>query len=80
MELAKPYLNFGRSLFADNWYTSVDLAHKLNKEKTHLVGTLRANRKLNPKCVVKKKKIEKGRSHFKEEFNKCPRFEMEGQT
>jgi len=55
----KPYLNFGRTLFVDNWYTSVTLAHKLNEQQTHIVGTLRANRKGNPKDITNKK-IKKG--------------------
>lgn len=55
----KPYLNFGRTLFVDNWYTSVTLAHKLNEQQTHIVGTLRTNRKGNPKDITNKK-IKKG--------------------
>ncbi|XP_039278646.1 piggyBac transposable element-derived protein 4-like [Nilaparvata lugens] len=43
----------------NNWYTSVDLAHGLNSKQTHLVGTLRANRKQNPKNLVSKK-LKKG--------------------
>lgn len=45
MKLLGPYLNFGRRLYTDNWYSSVNLAESLNKNNTHLVGTLRANRK-----------------------------------
>lgn len=52
LELMQPLLNSGRTLFTDNFYTSVDLAHQLLKNKTHLVGTLRANRKLNPTPVT----------------------------
>jgi len=29
MELMQPYLDSGRCLYADNWYTSIDLAEKL---------------------------------------------------
>jgi len=39
----------------DNWYTSVELAELLNRQQTHLVGTLRTNRKSNPKEVTPKK-------------------------
>lgn len=39
----------------DNWYTSLDLANQLIAKNTHLVGTLRANRKGNPKEVLEKK-------------------------
>lgn len=59
LKLMEPYLNFGRTLYTDNWYSSVMLAEKLNQENTHLVGTLRANRKNNPENVVKKK-LKKG--------------------
>ncbi|XP_025407472.1 piggyBac transposable element-derived protein 2-like [Sipha flava] len=41
LKLMEPYLNFGRTLYTDNWYSSVKLAEKLNQENTHLVGTLR---------------------------------------
>jgi len=54
-ELSEPFLNFGRTLVVDNWYTSVELAELLNRQQTHLVGTLRTNRKSNPKEVTKKK-------------------------
>lgn len=54
-------LNEGRTLCTDNYYTSVSLAHELLKKKTHLIGTLRSNRKLNPKSVVEKK-LKKGES------------------
>lgn len=59
MELMEPYLDNGRVLCADNWYNSVDLAEKLIYRNTHLIGTLRANRKRNPSSVTKKK-ISKG--------------------
>ncbi|KAJ8936553.1 hypothetical protein NQ314_012293 [Rhamnusium bicolor] len=42
----------GSTLFADNWYTSVGLARELATCGTHLVGTLRSNRKCNPKNVI----------------------------
>jgi len=59
MELGNPYFDCGRTLFVDNWYSSVELAEKLKTRQTHLVGTLRSNRKSNPKQVVKKK-LKKG--------------------
>nr|CAI5845806.1 unnamed protein product [Callosobruchus analis] len=45
----------GRTLYTDNYYTSVSLAHKLIDRKTHLVGTVRANQKLNCTEVVRRK-------------------------
>lgn len=59
LELSEPYLDCGRTLYVDNWYTSIELAESLNDRQTHLVGTLRANRKSNPKDVTQKK-IKKG--------------------
>ncbi|XP_060849732.1 uncharacterized protein LOC132928838 [Rhopalosiphum padi] len=38
-----------------NWYSSVELAELLQSKNTYLVGTLRCNRKSNPKEVTKKK-------------------------
>jgi len=48
------YLDKGHSLFMDNYYNSVQLAHKLLKRKTYCTGTLRSNRKDNPKEIVTK--------------------------
>lgn len=55
LEMMTHYLHFGRTLFCDNWYTSVSLAEKLLKADTHLVGTLRSNRSGNPAEVIRKK-------------------------
>jgi len=55
MELAEDYLDKGRTMYTDNWYTSVTLANQLLKRSTNLVGTLRSNRKFNPVSVVKAK-------------------------
>lgn len=52
MVLAKDLLGDGRTLYTDNYYTSVPLAYRLRKNKTHLVGTLRANRKYLPRDVM----------------------------
>ena len=49
LRLMEPYLDQGRCLYTDNWYTTVPLAELLLKRKTHLTGTVRANRKGNPK-------------------------------
>nr|CAH7727590.1 unnamed protein product [Callosobruchus chinensis] len=55
MELMEPLLNTGRTLSTDSFNTSVDLAHELKNRRTHLVGTLRQNRKLKPKAVTNAK-------------------------
>lgn len=40
----------GGTLFADNWYTSVDFAQNLQNKLTHLTGTIRKNgRNLSPR-------------------------------
>ncbi|XP_046969102.1 piggyBac transposable element-derived protein 4-like [Vanessa cardui] len=65
MELCRGLLNKGHTLYTDNWYTSIDLARKLLDNETHLVGTLRKNRKHLPKSVVQKK-LKKGEYIAKE--------------
>jgi len=44
LDLSQRYLNAGRTIITDNFYTSVPLAYELLKNNTHLVGTLRSNR------------------------------------
>lgn len=55
MALCDDLLNKGHTLYTDNWYTSVGLARELLKNETHLVGTLRKNRKHFPKEIVSTK-------------------------
>lgn len=50
-----PYLGKGHSLYMDNYYNSVTLSNVLLNKQTHVTGTLRNNRKGNPKEVVNKK-------------------------
>jgi hypothetical protein len=52
MNLCQDLLNKGYSLYTDNWYTSVPLAGELLQNETHLIGTLRKNRKHFPKVFV----------------------------
>ncbi|CAI6355744.1 unnamed protein product [Macrosiphum euphorbiae] len=54
IRLMKPYLNKGHHLYMDNFYNSVDLSNILYKKKTHTTGTLRSNRKKNPKSITTK--------------------------
>lgn len=63
LHLCDNILDTGRTLYTDNFYTSVTLAKSLLARKTHLVGTLRSNRKHNPKSVIKKKLV-KGELNF----------------
>lgn len=59
LDLMEPLLEKGRTLFVDNYYTSVRLAKLLLSRKTYLVGTLRNRRKLNCK-EVEKANLKKG--------------------
>jgi hypothetical protein len=59
MELLKELANDGRILYIDNYYTSVLLCKDLLKSKTYVCGTLRSNRKGNPKNVCQHK-LKKG--------------------
>ncbi|KAF0750273.1 piggyBac transposable element-derived protein 4-like [Aphis craccivora] len=59
MELMDGYLNEGRTLIIDNFYTSLKLAHTLLQNNTHMVGTLRKNARELPKDVMNAK-IKKG--------------------
>ena len=67
-KLMDPYLNKGHVVYIDNFYTSVNLAESLLQQKTHIVGTLRKNRKFNPKEVINKK-LAKGESVWKRKGN-----------
>lgn len=59
MKLMRPYLLRGHHIFMDNYYNSFTLSQKLLDLKTHSTGTLRANRKGNPKDITQKN-IKKG--------------------
>lgn len=68
MELSEKLLNEGRTLFIDNFYTSYNLAKTFLERKTHVVGTLRANKKDIPKDILGKK-ISRGEVISKEDSN-----------
>lgn len=61
LDLLGNLLDKGRTVYTDNWYTSVSLATELLKRHTYLVGTLRVNRKHNPKSVTQRK-LKRGES------------------
>lgn len=69
LQLSEELLDQGRCLYVDNWYTSVTLATKLQSRDTHLVGTLRGNRKYNSKKVVETK-LKKGETVAEQSSNK----------
>lgn len=52
LRLMNGLLDHGRILYTDNWYSSVPLAEELIQRKTHLVGTIKKNRKGLPKEVI----------------------------
>lgn len=54
MSLLRPYLYKGHEIYMDNYYNSVSLSGKLLSCRTHTTGTLRKDRKDNPKNVVSK--------------------------
>lgn len=64
LSLAEGLFNEGRTMYADNYYTSVTLALRMRKRKTHLVGTLRSNRKYLPKGVTNTKAMPAVRKVF----------------
>lgn len=59
LELMKDFLGKGYCLFTDNFYNSFELAKHMIENETYICGTLRSNRKSNPKEVVKAK-LKKG--------------------
>ena len=63
------HLNKGHSLYTDNYFTNVDLPSKLIEKKTHLVGTLRTNRKHYPK-KLNEVTLQKGQLHYLMNANK----------
>lgn len=52
LKLMYPYLGKGHSLYMDNYYNRVTISNVLLNKQTHVTGTLRNNRKGNPKEVV----------------------------
>ncbi|CAH2236811.1 jg8567 [Pararge aegeria aegeria] len=65
MNLSEKYLDAGRSIVTDNFYTSVDLAKSLLNRSTHLLGTVRKNRRGLPKDIISTK-LHKGEMIAKE--------------
>lgn len=55
MSLCENIFDKGHTLCTDNWYTSIELAKKLIAKNTHLIGTMRSNRRGIPKDLLAKK-------------------------
>ena len=64
LKLMEDFLGKRYSVFADKFYNSVKLVKHLSKQKTYICGTLRGDRKRNPKDIVKKN-LKKGESVWK---------------
>lgn len=52
LKLLEPYVLKGHHVFMDNFYNSVELSQKLLDLRTHSCGTLRKNRKGNPRVLT----------------------------
>ncbi|KAG8237441.1 hypothetical protein J437_LFUL016253 [Ladona fulva] len=65
LTLTAGLLDEGRTLYIDNYYSSVILAEDLLKNKTNVCGTLRQNRRGNPQDVCMKKLIKGKYSQWK---------------
>jgi hypothetical protein len=61
LNLLSNYINKGYSIYMDNFYNSIILAQKLLTLKTYCTGTLRVNRKNNPKEILQRK-LKRGES------------------
>nr|CAH7750024.1 unnamed protein product [Callosobruchus chinensis] len=70
MDLMQNVVGSGRSLYADNFYSSVALVKKLQQQKTLYCGTLRSNRRGLPKDFVNRK-IKKNQPKCITDYNKA---------
>lgn len=68
LQLAEKLFYQGRTLYIDNFYTSYELAISCLNRKTHVVGTLRNNKKFLPKDILHCK-LRKGEMISKEDDN-----------
>ena len=55
LKLMEPYLEKRHHLFTDNYYNSVSLTEFLSSKGTYITGTLRKDRKRNPRKVISTK-------------------------
>ena len=62
--LMNPFLNKGHILFTDNYYTSPTLGLYFLQNGTHLVGTVRNNRRFSPRKIWSKLNLKKVQLHF----------------
>ena len=64
LKLMEPYLEKGYHVSTDNYYNSVSLTKFLSSKGTYITGTLRKDRKRNPKKVISTK-LKKGQMVWK---------------
>lgn len=57
MSLCQKIFNKGHTLCIDNWYSSIDLAEEFIARNTHVIGTIRSNRRRISKEVVLKEPL-----------------------
>ncbi|KAF0693161.1 piggyBac transposable element-derived protein 4-like, partial [Aphis craccivora] len=83
-QLMEDHFYKGHSLFMDNYYNSVKLAHQLLEKKTYCTGTLRSNRTNNPKSWKDRREVLTISSEFKgetvEETNRRGTIKMKPET
>ena len=60
LELANKLFNKRRTLYINNFYTSYELAISCLNRKTHVVGTLKNNKKFIPKDILQCKPKKRG--------------------
>ena len=68
LKLIKPYLNKGYYVFTDNYYNSVQSTGYLSSKSSYIAGTLRKDRKSNPKELTARK-LSKGQMNFRSRRN-----------
>lgn len=70
MCLMEPFLDSGRHLTADNWFTSLDLVRELSQRKTSFIGTVRSNNRSIPAAAKSTKgRVRKDTKYFFTEDN-----------
>ena len=73
MMITEPVQNKGFNVTTDNFFTSFELAKKLQKEGISIVGTVYANSKTSPEKLLVLKKVENmaANSTMKSIINVC---------
>ena len=76
LQLVEKLFYQGRTLYIDNIYTGYDLAVSCLNRKTHIVGTLKNNKKFIPKTILHHK-LRRGEIISKEDDERNCRTQME---